>query len=329
MDVASDGRALLANHQVRRGVLVQRAGEPTAQERSVRGGTQIQGLSPDGERMLLLESPALDGGTALDESYLGAFRGGPALKLAKGNPYGFSLGGRWVQLNINGLSAKDLDTGVTTALLQAGLDPGSVLDPVSPWPCLIFLSTGAEQPIVVPLPRRFKAVGCAFLLPDLRRALFQGSEEAQGLKYYLVDLKEGMPRAITDEGFGHNIVGSSPLSPDGKQLFITSDRKAWFTIPVEGGKPTPVRGVQAEERIISWAADGRSLYVRPELSILPVTIHRLDPATGHRVEVHRFVPPDGAGYLQTRTTYATPDGKSFAFTYDRKLSTLYLVEGLR
>jgi hypothetical protein len=314
---------------VRRGVLVQRAGEPAARERSVRGGTQVQGLSADGKRLLLLESPALDGGTALDETYLEDFQDGPALKLAKGNPYGFSLGGRWVQLNLNGLGPKDLDTGVTSALLQAGLDPGSVLDPASPRPCLVFLSVGSGRPIVVPLPQRFKAVGCAFLLPDGHRALFQGSEGDHGLKYYLVDLKGGEPRAITEEGFGHNIVGSSPLSPDGKRLFVTSDRKAWFILPVDGGKPTPIRGIQAEERLISWTADGRSLYVRPELSILPLTLHRLDPATGRRVEVHRFMPPDVAGYLQTRTAYTTPDGKTFAFTYDRELSALYLVKGLR
>lgn len=329
LDALPNGRALLATHQIRRGVLVQRAGDPAVHDRSIRGGTQIQGMSPDGRSLLLLESPALDGGTALDEAFIRAFDGGAPLRLAKGNPYGFSLGGRWVHLNVNGLTPKDLDTGVTTALLQAGMDPVAVLDPVSPQPCLIFLPTGAGRPIVVPLPLRFKVVGCAFLLPDGRRALFQGSEESQGLKYYLVDLKGGEPRAITEEGFGHNIVGSSPLSPDGKRLFITSDRKAWFILPVESGKPEPVRGLQPEERLISWAADGRNLYVRPELSILPVVIHRLDPATGRRVEVHRFAPPEAAGYLQTRTAYATPDGKAFAFTYDRKLSVLYLVEGLR
>jgi tRNA A-37 threonylcarbamoyl transferase component Bud32 len=329
MDALPDGRALLANHQVRRGVLVQRAGDPTVLERSVRTGTQVQGLSPDGRSLLLLESPALDGGTALDETFLAAFDSGSPQKLAKGNPYGFSLGGRWVHCTFNGLTPKDLDTGVTTALLQAGLDPAAVLDPVAPRPCLVFLPTGPGRPIVLPLPTRFQVVGCAFLLPDGRRALFQGSEKGQGLRYYLADLAGGEPRAITDDGFGHNIVGSSPLSPDGKRLFITSDRKAWFILPVESGAPEPIRGVLPEERLISWAADGRSLFVRPELSVLPLTIHRLDPVTGRRTVVHRFAPPDASGYLQTRTAYATPDARAFAFTYDRKLSALYLVEGLK
>jgi tRNA A-37 threonylcarbamoyl transferase component Bud32/Tol biopolymer transport system component len=329
MDALPDGRALLADHQVRRGVMVQRAGDSTALERSIRTGTQVQGLSPDGRSLLLLESPALDGGTALDETFLGAFGGGSPQKLAKGNPYGFSLGGRWVHCTFNGLTPKDLDTGVTTALLQAGLDPAAVLDPAAPRPCLVFLPTGPGRPIVLPLPRRFQVVGCAFLLPDGCRTLFQGSEEGQGLRYYLADLAGGEPRAITGDGFGHNIVGSSPLSPDGKRLFITSDRKAWFILPVEGGAPEPVRGILPEERLISWAADNRSLFVRPELSVLPLTIHRLDPVTGRRTEVHRFVPPDASGYLQTRTAYVTPDARAFAFTYDRKLSALYLVEGLK
>ncbi|OIQ63822.1 hypothetical protein GALL_546340 [mine drainage metagenome] len=80
---------------------------------------------------------------------------------------------------------------------------------------------------------------------------------------------------------------------------------------------------------MSWTADGRALFVRPELSVLPVTIARLDPVTGRRTEVDRFLPPDPSGYLQTRTAYATPDGKVFAFTYDRMRSDLYLMDGLR
>ncbi|WP_306592099.1 serine/threonine-protein kinase [Geothrix sp. 21YS21S-4] len=329
MDALPDGRALLANHQVRRGVLVQRAGDPIAHERSIRTGTQVQGLSPDGRSLLLLESPALDGGTALDEAFLGAFGPGVPQKLAKGNPYGFSLGGRWVHCTFNGLTPKDLDTGVTAALVQAGLDPAAVLDPIAPKPCLVFIPTGPGRPIALPLPDRFQVVGCAFLLPDGRRVLFQGSEKGRGLRYYLADLGGGEPRAITEDGFGHNIVGSSPLSPDGKRLFITSDRKTWFVLPMEGGAPQPIRGVQPEERLISWTADSRGIFLRPELSVLPVIIHRLDPVTGRRVEVHRFAPPDASGYLQTRTAYATPDAKAFAFTYDRKLSALYLVEGLK
>jgi hypothetical protein len=329
MDVRPDGRALLATHQVSRGVLVQRAGDPIPKERSLRGGTQAQGLSADGRSLLLLESPALDGGTALDEAFLQDFTGGPARRLAKGNPYGFSLGGQWVQCDFNGLSAKDLDTGVTAALLQAGVEPTALLDPKHPRPCLIFLPTGPGRPIIRPLPDRFDLVGCAFLLPDRRRVLFQASEKGRGLRYYLADLAGGAPKPVTEEGFGHNIVGSCPLSPDGTRFFVTSDRKSWFILPVEGGRPEPVRGLQPEERLMGWTEDGRSLFVRPELALLPVTLHRLDPATGKRSPVFRFMPPDVAGYLQTRTAYATPDAKAFAFTYDRKLSTLYLVDGLR
>ncbi len=329
MDVLPDGRALLVNQEISRGVLTQQAGDPTLQAVSVRGGTQVEGLSADGHRLLLLESPVLDGGTALDETYLDDARGGHPIRFAKGNPYGFSLGGAWIQMNFNGLTPKDLGTDVTAALLAKGVDPAALLDPIAPRPCLVFVPTGPGHPIVTPLPGRFNVVDCAFLLPDGRQAIFQGSEQGHGLRYYRVDLAGGEPQPITEEGFGHNIVGSCPLSPDGKRLFITRDRKAWFILPLDGGTPEPVHGLRPGERLMSWTADGRALFVRPELSVLPVTIVRLDPVTGQRTLVDRFVPPDPSGYLQTRTAYATPDGKVFAFTYDRMRSDLYLMDGLR
>lgn len=328
MDALPDGRALMASQEVERSVLVQRAGSPGVEDRSIRDGTQVEGLSTDGRRLLLLESPALDGGTALDETFLGEVGGGPPVRLGKGNPYGFSLGGRWIQMSYAGLRPQDLDTAVTSALLAKGVDPAAFLDPVSPRPCLVFVPTGQGRPIVVPLPARFDVVDCAWLLPDGRRAVFQGSEKGHGLRYYLVDLAGGAPRPVSGDGYGHNIVGSCPLSPDGKRLFVTRDRVAWYLIPVTGGEPTPIRGLHPGDRLMSWA-DDRTLYVRSSLSQLPVVVDRLDPATGRRTRVDQFAPPDAAGYLQTRTAYATPGGKVFAFTCDRMLSEFYLVEGLK
>ncbi|HJV21091.1 MAG TPA: hypothetical protein VJ570_00280, partial [Holophagaceae bacterium] len=69
--------------------------------------------------------------------------------------------------------------------------------------------------------------------------------------------------------------------------------------------------------------------LRPELSVLPVTLTRLDLRTGVRKQLMAFMPPDPAGHLQTRGVFITPEARAFAFTYDKKLSELYRVEGLR
>lgn len=329
LDVSPEGRLLLADQVARRGVLVQSAGEAGYRERSLQNGTQCQGLSADGRTLLLLESPALDGGTAEDLAFLQDIGGASPLRLGKGNPYALSPDGGWIQMNFNGLRPEDLDSALVAAFQRAGLQPREALDPVSPRPYLCFIPAGLGAPFVLRLPPTFDVANVAFLHPDGRTVVFQGSEKGHGLRYYRMDRAGGTPEPVTDEGYGHNIVGISPLSPDGSRLVVTTDRKAWFLVSTAGGALTPIQGLRPEERVIGWSRDGRGLYVRPELSVLPLTVDRLDPATGHRVEVHRFMPPDPSGYLQTRTVWMTPDARTFAFTYDRKLSELYLVEGLR
>ena len=99
--------------------------------------------------------------------------------------------------------------------------------------------------------------------------------------------------------------------------------------PVPGQAPQFIRGLLPGERLLGWAADGRSVFVRPELSVLPVTITRLDPVTGARALVQALALPDPAGHLQVRDVFLTPDARTFAFDFDRKLSELYLVDGLK
>ncbi len=119
------------------------------------------------------------------------------------------------------------------------------------------------------------------------------------------------------------------LSPDGTRFIVSGDGKEWFIQPLSGGEPERIRGMAVGERVLGWSADGRAVFVRPELSILPVTITRLDLKSGSRKQILAFTPPDPEGHIQTRGVYVNPDASAFAFTYEKKLSELFLVEGLR
>lgn len=55
----------------------------------------------------------------------------------------------------------------------------------------------------------------------------------------------------------------------------------------------------------------------------------LDLATGERQLLRKITFPDLGGILTPTNLLLTPDGRSYAFTYGRFLSTLYLVEGLK
>jgi tRNA A-37 threonylcarbamoyl transferase component Bud32 len=323
MDISATGRVLMASQRVRRGVLVQREG--ATREISILDGTQAAGLSADGRTLLLLESPSLDGGTAQDQAYLYRMDQDTPIKLARGNPLTLSPDGKELQLAVDFLGPRDLDGGATAAFQQAGLDPARILDS-NPPPYLYFMPTGPGRPRVFPLPRRFEGHGTAYLLgPEV---IFQGQEKEK-LAWYRWIPGKGEPEPFTPEGLGVVVAGLSPISPDGARFIATGNARDWFIVPVRGGgAPQPIRGLGKGERIIGWTGDGRGLFIRTDLATLPVQIWRLDLASATRTALRTFMPPDPAGHLQIRSVFLTPDAKTVAYTYDRKLGELFQVEGL-
>jgi eukaryotic-like serine/threonine-protein kinase len=325
MDVSPDGRVLMASQRVRRGVFVQKDG--ATRELSILEGTQAEGLSADGRTLLLLESPALDGGTASDQAYIYHLDETAPVKLARGTPMTLTPDGGTLQLAVDFQGPGDLDTNTTAAFRAAGVDPAVLQDPRGDPPAyLLFMPTGAGRPQVFPLPKRFQGHGTGYLLG--RDVIFQGQEHEAFAWYHWTPGKDE-PRAITGEGLGAVVAGLSPISPDGSRFLVTGNAKDWFIIPIHGGAPPQaIRGLKKGERIIGWTGDGRGLLVRSDLAALPVEIARLDLGTGARTPVRSFMPPDPAGHLQIRSVFMTPDARTVAYTYDRKLSELFQVDGL-
>jgi hypothetical protein len=101
----------------------------------------------------------------------------------------------------------------------------------------------------------------------------------------------------------------------------------WF-FPVSGGEPQPIPGVQTDERIAGFAADGKSVFVY-NFAGLPCLITRIDLATGKRAVWKQLVPADAAGVDAIGGIGMTPDAKSYVYSYPRTLSDLYVVEGLK
>jgi len=62
---------------------------------------------------------------------------------------------------------------------------------------------------------------------------------------------------------------------------------------------------------------------------LPAVLHRLDPGTGRLEVVAELGPRDRAGVTAIHRVVVAGDGQSFAYSYFRRLSDLYVVAGLR
>ena len=77
-----------------------------------------------------------------------------------------------------------------------------------------------------------------------------------------------------------------------------------------------------------WTADGRGLYIR-KWKTLPFQLSRLDLESGARVRVEAVAPSDPAGAEDTPMMRLSADGRTCVYPSHRKLSTLYVVDGLR
>jgi len=78
------------------------------------------------------------------------------------------------------------------------------------------------------------------------------------------------------------------------------------------------------------SADGLFLYVRERTkSLLPAKVYQLELATGCKKPWKEFQPADSTGITSVWSILLTPDGKSYVYSYNRLLSDLYLVEGLK
>jgi Tol biopolymer transport system component len=120
------------------------------------------------------------------------------------------------------------------------------------------------------------------------------------------------------------------VSPDGRSfLAVSSDDGSTWIFSLDGGQPRRVGAVDpARERPMRWTEDGRSIYIR-EWKVMPFQIFRLDLASGARIPWKRIVPSDPAGARDTPLARLSAYGGTCAFTLYRKLSTLYVVDGLR
>jgi hypothetical protein len=61
---------------------------------------------------------------------------------------------------------------------------------------------------------------------------------------------------------------------------------------------------------------------------IPSRVSRVKVGTGARRPWRTVIPPDPTGVVRIFPVLVTPDGRSYAYSYGRYLSTLYVVSGL-
>ena len=184
---------------------------------------------------------------------------------------------------------------------------------------LVLLPTGAGQPRL--LPRHgITAYRGALWLPDGNRILFNGREAGRGLRAYLQTIAGGPPRPLTPEG-----TSSLAVAPDGSSFLAITEGTGITLYPTEGGQPRVLSNSEPGDRPGGWTKDGRAIWVfrRGEM---PACVHRIDLTTGQRRLWKCLAPHDAAGVRSIMDVRITPDGTSYAYSYHRALSDLYVMK---
>ena len=223
--------------------------------------------------------------------------------------------------NMDGSPAVRLGDGLANALSPDG--KWAVSSPLSSPAQFLLLPTGPGEP--KQLTNDEINPSWARWLQDGTGIVFSGNEPGRGVRFYVQALEGRKPRAISPEGI--NALNFA-VSPDGEFVAGIGPDQKGYQYPVGGGEPRPILGLAAGEVPITWNENGRAIYVyRP--GEVPARVYLLNPRTGRRRFWRQFMPSDRAGVNHIGPIRLTPDGQGYVYGYQRVLSDLYLVEGLK
>ncbi len=293
LDIASDGRLLVSHSEIRYAVAASIDG---ARERDLSwlDSSITPSLSRDGKQILFSDAsgPAGD----LYAVLLRKTDGSPVIRLGDGLNFALSPDGAWAW----------------TELLK---DP----------PEVELLPTGTGEARRLENSGIDSYVGMGWM-PDSQRFIFSGNEPGHGNRFYIQGIENGKARPITAEGFssvGHSV----PISPDGKQFVAFDEHNhAWNLCQVTNGGCALLRGAEEQDNPVQWSADGKYIYVGVRQPF--TSFWRIEIATGHRKLWKQVVVSDPVGVNELLPEFITPDGKSFAYRYARRLDELYLADGV-
>jgi hypothetical protein len=218
-------------------------------------------------------------------------------------------------------------TDASSAAVKLGPGFAQALSPDGAWAILEDPATVLSLVPTGPGDRRrlntagLKCADDIEFLPDARRALATCIADGRPPAAYVLDVDGRAPQRLTPEGTTCNAVSSREAA------CAASDADSWLAYPFSGGPPRPIPGIAPrEQEVVQWSADGRSVFVR-EFKKLPQPVYLLDVETGRQRPWKTIVPREPAG-TQFLSLLVTPDGRSYAYSYHRRRSDLWLVDGL-
>jgi Tol biopolymer transport system component len=291
LDIASDGRVLLAGEQSR----AELTGSDPATGRERRGlewfdGSGAADISMDGKAILFMEW----GGPA-GSLYLVVYR-----KLDGSAPVALGSGAR----------PKFSPDQTTAAAILYTRPPQVALHPI-----------GAGESRQLPVGDITSLIRLAWF-PDGKHLLLQGAPEGQALRTYQMDLEGGKPQPLGPPDFtGVAVAG------DGKRIAGRNPSGEAVVLDRETQKVQAIPGIGPQEILNEWTKDGQALLVSSGTP-WEAWVYRVEVETGKRTLRKKIELDEKAGSTQNIGLEYHEDSKTYVYETQRILGSVYVVEGL-
>ena len=292
-DISRDGRVLVARDNERLGILFMGAGETQPRELSWKDWSMVTDISTDGKEILFG---------------------------AEGENSGLSY-----QVGLrptDGSAPVILGSGVAQSLSPDGKWALSVVPPPNDQVVLLPTGAGSPKPLDRSSVEHYRYTGARWL-PDGKQVVFVGYEAGHGARCYIQSVEGGLPHAFTPDGMEF-----CSVSPSGSILALTEDSRALLYSSASSERAVREFKFEPGESPSSWTADGKFVYL-VQTSRVPATIARFEIGTGRRSLWKQLLLPPTGTVMKGEGVAVSPDGESYAYTYESGSSDLYLVQGLK
>ncbi|HKB71600.1 MAG TPA: hypothetical protein VKH46_12210, partial [Thermoanaerobaculia bacterium] len=291
MDVAADGRILLTREERSIQTIAYLPGDEKGQDLSWLGYSFGQDFSPDDR--LLLTTYVGEGSGNNYTTYLRPTDGSPAARVGEGGGLALSPDGKWVADIV-----------------------------YTPSPRIVLYPTGAGEARSISVDVPVESGNWISNETLVLVAAAGGSRRA-----YRLDVAGGKLVPLTPEGVD-SFDPYLPVTPDRRAVVLRGPDRRPALYPISGGVPTPISGWRDGDQPVRFAEDGRTLFVVG--GNLPIRIEQLDVSSGARRPWRQFDASDPAGLqIAYGPVVISRDGRAIACNYTRRLSSLFLGEGIR
>lgn len=181
-------------------------------------------------------------------------------------------------------------------------------------------------PIGPEAPRTVSGNGLKYndarFFPDGQRLLVAGSFPGKQLRLYVQALNGGDPVPLNPDIF----LSWAIVSPDGKQIVGVGPNRKCTILPAAGGESREL-AIPFASSPLRWSEDGQALFVRQSDTGPFIRIFRYDLATSQYRLLKELSPRDRVGLSAMFDVVMGNSGQSYAYSYMRVLSELFVVDG--